>query len=219
MARAVTPVYNSGQTVAFAVNSPLQSGGVITGTAGGTVVITGVVASSLPVATTTLLNQATLESDQTLAVTASAESSVVQPDLSIAKRVSQSLLAPGDTVTYTMVVQNTGTYTAANVTVSDTLPATAYYTYAAGSMRVNNGVAADSVTGSLLSVNVGSVVPGSTATVAFSMKVASSGVPDGVHSFEQHRCRGRAPTTSGKDKRGCRRVHQHQSQPGDQQEN
>ena len=66
------------------------------------------------------------------------------------------------------------------MTVSDTLPATAYYTYAAGSMRVNNGVAADSVTGSLLSVNVGSVGPGSTATVAFSMKVASSGVPDGV---------------------------------------
>ena len=45
-----------------------------------------------------------------------------EPGLNVLKSVSQPVVAVGDTITYTTVVQNTGTVPATNIQYSDVLP-------------------------------------------------------------------------------------------------
>jgi len=71
---------------------------------------------------------------------------------------SSTVLHPGDPITYTMTVQNTGTGVATNAVVSDTLPAEVSYVSCSGGSSCNN--AAGTVTW-----NVGTLNPGDSTTV------------------------------------------------------
>jgi uncharacterized repeat protein (TIGR01451 family) len=59
---------------------------------------------------------------------------VTNPDLSLNKSVSKSDPAPGERITYTLVLSNEGLHSAANVRIADTLPSGA--TYVSGSTQI-----------------------------------------------------------------------------------
>ena len=58
-----------------------------------------------------------------------------EPGLNVLKSVSQPVVAVGDTITYTTVVQNTGTVIATNVQYSDVLPSS--ITFIPNSVTIN----------------------------------------------------------------------------------
>ena len=67
------------------------------------------------------------------------------PNLTVLKSADKSSVVPGDTITYTVLITNTGTGTATNVIATDPLPT--YTTYVANSTRLNGiTVAGDGVT-------------------------------------------------------------------------
>ncbi len=71
-----------------------------------------------------LTNTASIDSDDTTAVEASAAShvNVPRPELSLSKVASASLIAPGDPVTYTLSWRNTGSGDASGVVLTDMVP-------------------------------------------------------------------------------------------------
>ncbi|WP_145409489.1 DUF7507 domain-containing protein [Paenibacillus xylanexedens] len=93
---------------------------------------------------------------------------VYSPNLSIVKTASTTNATVGDQVTYTLQVNNGGNV-AANVTLTDNIPAGS--SYVAGSFRVNGNVVAGAnpATG----VNLGSLAAGSVTTVTFQVLVTS----------------------------------------------
>lgn len=93
---------------------------------------------------------------------------VYSPNLSIVKSASTTNATVGDQVTYTLQVNNGGNV-AANVTLTDNIPAGS--SYVAGSFRVNGNVVAGAnpATG----VNLGSLAAGSVTTVTFQVLVTT----------------------------------------------
>jgi uncharacterized repeat protein (TIGR01451 family) len=70
---------------------------------------------------------------------------IPQPVLTVLKSADKSSVVPGATITYTVLITNTGTGTATNVIATDPLPT--YTTYVANSTRLNGiTVAGDGVT-------------------------------------------------------------------------
>jgi uncharacterized repeat protein (TIGR01451 family) len=70
---------------------------------------------------------------------------IPQPVLTVLKSADKSSVVPGDTITYTVIITNTGAGTATNVVATDPLPK--YTTYVANSTRLNGiTVAGDGVT-------------------------------------------------------------------------
>jgi uncharacterized repeat protein (TIGR01451 family) len=111
----------------------------------------------------------------TAEASASVPAGVVAPDLSIDKTVDVSQAVPGQTVTYTIKVRNTGTGPATDVVVTDPLPAgtsfvsaTAPCTHAAGT-----------VTCSLGSVPAG-------ATITLTLKVKLDPATDASSDHQHH---------------------------------
>ncbi len=100
---------------------------------------------------------------------------VFQPILNLIKSVNQSVATVGDTLVYTVVVQNTGNY-AAQVTLTDTTPAGT--AFVPGSVTVNSlpVPGASPVTG----IPVGSVAPGSAVRVTFSYLLQTLPAPPRV---------------------------------------
>ncbi len=93
-----------------------------------------------------------------------AELRVVEPGLAIEKRADRCYITPEDpTLTYTVVVTNTGNCGTSDVVVTDELPDR--LAYVAGTTRVNGGnpVNRDPANG----INVGSLDPDEYATVQF----------------------------------------------------
>ncbi|HMP41993.1 MAG TPA: hypothetical protein PKA05_16560, partial [Roseiflexaceae bacterium] len=178
---AATPLSISGQQYAFSVNSTGQASGVVAGGGSGTLVINATVNQPLAGGITSLTNVAALASNQTLPKSDSITTAVLRPNVIIDKQANDTLLIPGDIVTFTLTALNTGYGQATNVTISDILPANAYFSYVANSTRLNgNLVAPDPVVANTLAVNAGTLASGAAATVTFQMQVASVGVPDGV---------------------------------------
>ncbi|WP_336780230.1 DUF7507 domain-containing protein [Paenibacillus illinoisensis] len=97
---------------------------------------------------------------------------VYSPNLSIVKSGSTTNATVGDTVTYTLQVNNGGNV-AANVTLTDNIPSGS--SYVAGSFRLNGNViaGANPATG----VNLGSLAAGSANTVTFQVLVTSLPTP------------------------------------------
>lgn len=97
---------------------------------------------------------------------------VYSPNLSIVKSASTTNATVGDTVTYTLQVNNGGNV-AANVTLTDNIPSGS--SYVAGSFRLNGNViaGANPATG----VNLGSLAAGSANTVTFQVLVTSLPTP------------------------------------------
>ena len=177
-----TPTSSSPPQYSFNVNSSdVMTSGLVTGGGSGELVITATVDQPLAEGITSLLNTATVESNQTLSISDTVTTEVSRPDTSISKSASDTLLTPGDTVTFTLTVLNSGDGTATNVTVSDTLPATAYFSYVLSSTQLNGTtVTPDPVSGGLLSLTINSLAAGASSDITFQMQVATSGVPDGV---------------------------------------
>ena len=84
-------------------------------------------------------------------------------------------LDPGDTLEYTIVLENTGTATATNVTFSDTIPSNT--TYVAASLLSTQGTTNDS--GDPLLVDVGTMNAAATVTITFRVTV-DAGTADGT---------------------------------------
>jgi len=84
------------------------------------------------------------------------------------------LVDPGDTLAYTLALENLGSASALNVRLSDTIPADT--TLVAGSAATSQGVV---VTEDPLDVNIGDMPPGGFVTVIFRVTV-NAGTPDGT---------------------------------------
>lgn len=93
---------------------------------------------------------------------------VLQPNLALTKSSNRTNATVGSTVTYTILVANSGNI-AANITLSDNIPAGS--SFITGTFRVNGSV----ITGAnpAAGVAIGSVEPGATSTVTFQVQVNS----------------------------------------------
>ncbi len=101
----------------------------------GTVTLTVTVGSTLSNAVT-ITNTATLSSAETPSVTATQVTTVTAaPVLTIKKSVNLTFANPGNTLTYTIEVANTGNDKAKNVTVTDNLPQGFTYTDGTGGVK------------------------------------------------------------------------------------
>ncbi|TVX92936.1 DUF11 domain-containing protein [Paenibacillus agilis] len=97
---------------------------------------------------------------------------VYQPIISATKQGSESRATVGDTLTYTISIQNTGNY-AATATVTDTIPA--------GTAFIANSVVVNGVpqpgTSPGTGIPAGVIAPGGSVTVTFQVNVASLPTP------------------------------------------
>jgi uncharacterized repeat protein (TIGR01451 family) len=172
---------SAGQQHTFAVNSSAAAAGTIAGGGAGTLVLVGTISQPFTGGGTTLTATAALSSAQTTAVIDAATTTLLTPSTSLSKSVSDSLLVPGDTVTYTLDVLNAGPGSASAVTVTDVLPVAAWFTYVPGSARLNGTpIAPDPVTAGTLTYDLGTLAAAGTARITFQMAVAASGVPAGL---------------------------------------
>ena len=128
---AILPVVSSPPTYAFtATGSTTTTLGVLPKGGSGVLVITGTVVAS----SGALTNQATLFTNQTTPISATATSQVLAPLISISKSASPTLLKPGDHVTYSITLLNSGDGPAANLIVTDVMPVQqGYFSYEHGS--------------------------------------------------------------------------------------
>ncbi|MGA7614600.1 MAG: hypothetical protein WBX15_05400, partial [Thermoanaerobaculia bacterium] len=172
----VSPTAISGQQYTFAVNtSDTATAGQLTSAQNGSLVITATVDSPLAPAVLSLVNNVSLTSTGPTR-TDSTTTAVVRPNVTISKSASATQLEPGSTMSYTLTLLNSGSGSASNVTVTDALPTTAYFTYVSATPSSGScSEAAGTVT-----CTIPALAAKATATVTINMQVAASGVPDGV---------------------------------------
>ncbi|AIQ51776.1 DUF7507 domain-containing protein [Paenibacillus sp. FSL R7-0331] len=154
--------------------------GIAAGTvpAGGTVVVQfSVVITSLP-SPQLLVNQGTASYTFTLpdgrTLSGSAVSNtftipVSNPNLGVVKSTTTTATTAGDSITYTVVLTNNGIANVNNVVFTDALPAGT--AFVAGSVLVD-GVPRPGASPST-GVNIGSIAPGASVTVAFTVSVTT----------------------------------------------
>jgi uncharacterized repeat protein (TIGR01451 family) len=156
------------------------STGIAAGTiaAGGTVQVAfSVVITSLPTPQQ-LVNQGTAAYSFTLpdgrtlggsAVSNTVTIPVSNPNLGVVKTTVTTATTVGDTITYSVTLTNNGIATVSNVVFTDALPAGT--AFVPGSVTVD-GVPRPSASPST-GVNIGSIAPGASVTVAFTVTVTS----------------------------------------------
>jgi uncharacterized repeat protein (TIGR01451 family) len=173
-------------SVTFVSATPSQgtdsySGGVLTvdlgNLADGATATTTVVVTVAPSATGTIPNTATItgnETDPNLSNNSSTVQTPVtaQTDLAILKAGSPNPVYAGNTLTYTLTTTNNGPSNATGVTVVDTLPAGVSY----ASSTTTQGSA--SAAAGVVTINLGSLATGATATSTILVNVASTTVGD-----------------------------------------
>lgn len=149
---------------------------------GTTVVIFTVDITSLP-SPQQLVNQGTTAFSFTLpdgrTLNGSALSNTVtipvsSPNIAVVKTTTTTSTTVGDTITYSIALTNNGIATVNNVVFTDALPAGT--TFVTGSVLVD-GVPRTGVSPST-GVTLGSIAPGVTVTVAFTVNVVSLRLPD-----------------------------------------
>lgn len=93
------------------------------------------------------------------------------PILALTKgAVSPATPAPGDTITYNLVVSNTGNSTATGVAVSDPIPSRTSFS---GGVTASMGTGAFDPVGNRVVFQVGNLGPGASATLSFTVKVGA----------------------------------------------
>lgn len=145
----------------------------------------GTVVVQFSITVTSIPTSATISNQATLAFTSGAFSAtafsnilttpVDQPVIGISKSANTSNATVGDTVAYTLVVTNTGTFPA-TVTVTDTIPAGT--SFVPNSVLINGfpSATSDPVAG----IPIGSVATGATVTVLFSIVIDSLPTPQTI---------------------------------------
>lgn len=167
--------YDSGGTDVSGVNL-VHSAGVVTATLGdlapgavATITINVTVNSG---ATGTLINTASVSSADEVVTSnnsATAQTAVEDMiDLAITKvdDDNDADVQPGDTIIYTLDVINNGPSTATNVVVTDTLPDNVTFSTSGSTLP-------DAATGSSLTYNLGTLIPGGTAQITIAVVVDS----------------------------------------------
>jgi uncharacterized repeat protein (TIGR01451 family) len=97
---------------------------------------------------------------------------VERATLTIAKTANPLTGKPGDTITYTITVTNTGTSDAANVTISDATPAFTTYVGGSGSYSVDGGAPVAIADGAIAGgVNIGTLAATKIAVVTFQVTI------------------------------------------------
>lgn len=101
---------------------------------------------------------------------------VNRPWMTMTKTADKSSARPGDTITYTITYSNIGTQPATLVSVTDTEPQNTTYianTVIINSVSKTDAADADSATlmGSMIQFNIGQVLPGTSGTITFKVKV------------------------------------------------
>ncbi|WP_170150246.1 DUF11 domain-containing protein [Parahaliea mediterranea] len=121
---------------------------------------------------TTILNEATISSDQTPPTTSNSVPTKITDlaELTLTKTVNTTLARPGDALQYTLAFANTGSDAAANVTLTDDLPAGIQFVSASGGGVESAGT---------VSWNIGTLAAGQSGSVVLSGTV-NSGIVDGA---------------------------------------
>ncbi|MBS0589520.1 MAG: DUF11 domain-containing protein, partial [Proteobacteria bacterium] len=91
----------------------------------------------------------------------------------VVKTVDKATAAVGDTLTYTITLNNQGAVAANNIVFNDAIPAGT--TFVAGSLKINNVVQANPAT-PVTGLAIGTINAGATTTVVFQVQVASGAV-------------------------------------------
>ncbi len=128
------------------------------------------VAPTLPAGTTAIGNTACVNTGSTLDCNTATTPTTGAPALSLHKSVAGQAV-PGATLTYTIAVQNTGSEGAANVTVTETVPANT--TFAASGSAPGWSCSPGPAAGSVCTLAIATLAAGATANLAFAVTVAS----------------------------------------------
>ena len=155
---------------AFTCTTPAAgSGGTITCSAApmtpGTTTFTLVLHVS-PTATSPLSNTAVVNG--TTSSTATAAVLPPSADLSITKGANRTTYAPGETVTYTIVVTNVGSFDALGVTVTDPIPAGMTLQSASSTQGTCSGT-------TTVTCTIGTLTPSASATITILATIPASG--------------------------------------------
>ncbi len=136
--------------------------------ASGSIDITVTVNTGLPIGTV-LTNDVAVDYENAGGLAAqdtdSAATTIIDPVLTITK-AAPATAAPGETIVYTITYQNTGTDTAYNVAITDTLPAGVAY--------VTASVLPFTVVGQVITWNIGTVAPGAPVIILVTVTVSTS---------------------------------------------
>ena len=135
-------------TLAAGASRTILVRGTVSNTATGTITNTAIVSSTTP-------DPNPDNNTSTVTITVSSAQSA---DVSVVKTVSPNSVAPGERVTYTIVVSNAGPIAAENVVLIDNIPSSII----GAEFSVNGGITFNPWTGSL---NLGTLAAGSSRTI------------------------------------------------------
>jgi uncharacterized repeat protein (TIGR01451 family) len=160
-------------------------------------------ASGWPTGTTTLTNTVVVPSSDCASGSSNTACRVsttvtARPNLVVRKTVNASTANPGDTLTYTISVQNTGNAPAAGVDVTDDISAL----LARGSFVSASGGGA--LGGSTVRWNDLTVNPGTTQTLTFGLKLDTTGWPTGTTTLSNTVVVAGSDCASGASNAACR---------------
>jgi len=129
---------------------------------------TGAFVSSLPVGQTKVVvkNSVAVTSDNALPASTFCETTLIAPDLAVAKTCPVDMIA-GESAQYSLVVSNSGDASVANVVLTDTLPAGVTY--------VSANPEPVSRAGQTLTFNLGDLAIGASSTVTIDVTVSATG--------------------------------------------
>jgi uncharacterized repeat protein (TIGR01451 family)/CSLREA domain-containing protein len=189
----VTLSASSGQTVTvnYATADGTATAGADYNSAGGSLTFApGVMSQSI---TVTVLGDTLAEANETFLVNLTGETNAILLDnqglgtitdddgaviLAITKSANPSVVLPGDAITYTLVVTNSGSITATSALISDNLPANT--TFISGTISLNPAGAGTAGSAPPILASGLTIAPGQQIAVTFVVTVSNSLIPSTI---------------------------------------